>query len=146
MMIHCVWATKYRESLIKLDTIAPLIAHIKENAKEKGIYLDCINAVSDHIHCLISLGGTQNIAKVMELIKGESSYWYNKQGFGNKLYWQDDYFAVSIGQSQIEIVRRYILNQQNHHKKKTFQEEYKEFIASYGFSRDDWLKKGDKSP
>lgn len=78
---------------------------MKENAEAKGIYLDSINAVCDHVHCLISLGSTQNIAKLIELIKGESSYWYNKQDFGNKLYWQDNYFAVSVSESHIEKVR-----------------------------------------
>lgn len=133
ILVHCVWASKNRVPMINTAIIPAFITHIKENAQQKDIYIDTINMVENHVHCLISLGSTQNIAKVMELIKGESSFWYNKQDFGNKLYWQDDYFAVSIGESQVDVVRKYILNQQKHHQKKTFQQEYEEFIAAYKF-------------
>ena len=72
----------------------------------------------------------------MQLIKGESAFWFNKQGFMNqKLEWQDEYFAVSVSESQIETVRNYIKNQEEHHKHKTFQQEYDEFIVKYGFKR-----------
>ncbi len=69
----------------------------------------------------------------MQLIKGESAFWFNKQGLTRqKLEWQDEYFAVSVSESQIEIVRNYIKNQEEHHKHKTFQQEYDEFIIKYG--------------
>ena len=70
----------------------------------------------------------------MNLIKGESSFWGNKNlQWSENFGWQDDYFAVSVSQSQMEAVNRYIGNQENHHKKKTFQQEYDEFIKSYDF-------------
>lgn len=72
----------------------------------------------------------------MQLIKGESSFWINKQGLTqDKFEWQDDYFAVSVSESVIDKVREYIKNQEIHHSKKTFQQEYDEFIEKFGFEK-----------
>ena len=101
---------------------------------QKGIYIDFINGYSDHCHCLISLGVDQNIQKVIQLIKGESSFWINKNELTKeKFQWQEEYFAVSVSESILDKVREYIKNQEEHHKKKSFQEEYDEFILKYGF-------------
>ena len=108
--------------------------HIRENAKEKDIFIDTINGYSDHCHCLVSLGVDQIIQKTMHLIKGESSFWINKQVITEqKFEWQDDYFAVSVSESGVNAVREYIKNQETHHAKKTFQQEYDEFMNRYGF-------------
>ena len=72
----------------------------------------------------------------MQLMKGESSYWTNKNNlFQHKLNWADEYYAVSVSESMIDIVREYIKNQEEHHKKKTFAEECEEFMTKYGFSK-----------
>ncbi len=133
--IHCVWSTKNRIPLLNTIELRQKVwQHIKSNATQKGIYIDFINGYSDHCHCLISLGVDQNIQKVMQLIKGESSYWINKNSLTKeKFEWQDEYFAVSVSESIIDRVRNYIKNQEEHHKKKSFQEEYDEFITKYGF-------------
>lgn len=134
--IHFVWATKARQPLLT-DAIRPaLFAHIKQNAFAKGIFLDRVNGYNDHVHCLVSLGSDQTIEKVAQLLKGESSFWLNnKSGLpSEKLLWQDDYFAVSVSESGIEAVRSYIDNQEAHHRKKTFAEEYDEFVKRYGFA------------
>ena len=108
--------------------------HIKENATEKGIFLDMINGYSDHCHCLISLSSDQDIGKVVQLIKGESSFWINKNNLTvEKFHWQDEYFAVSVSESMIEQVRNYIKKQEKHHLKKTFSDEYFEFMEKYKF-------------
>nr|WP_320110502.1 transposase [Draconibacterium orientale] len=75
----------------------------------------------------------QNIAKVIQLLKGESSYWINKENLGKNFKWADEYFAVSISESQVEKVKTYIHNQEIHHKKKSWEEEYNEFIKNYNF-------------
>lgn len=112
--------------------------HIRQNAIQKGIFIDFINGYSDHCHCLISLGVDQNIQKVMQLIKGESSFWINKNGLTKeKFQWQDEYFAVSVSESIIDKVRNYIKNQETHHTQKTFQEEYDEFILKFGFKKNE---------
>nr|WP_262485568.1 transposase [Draconibacterium sediminis] len=81
-----------------------------------------------------SVENDQTIEKIMQLIKGESSFWFNKNISNHiKLSWQKEYFAVSVSESQIERVVNYIHTQESHHKKKTWEEEYLEFIKIYGF-------------
>lgn len=133
--IHFVWSTKNREPFLNSPELRKIVwQHIRENAKEKNIFIDFINGYHDHCHCLISLGVDQTIQKTMQLIKGESSFWINKQGLTEqKFEWQDEYFAVSVSESIVDRVREYIKNQEVHHNHKTFQEEYDEFISKYGF-------------
>jgi putative transposase len=132
--VHLVFATKNREPLLKKDFRPELYQHISNNCKEKDIFLQAINGYSEHIHCLMSLGKDQNIAKIAQLIKGESSFWINQNNLiKDKFTWQDDYFAVSVSESQIETVIKYIKNQEIHHSKKTFEQEVDEFMNKYGW-------------
>ena len=137
--IHFVWSTKNREPFLDTKVIRQKVwNHIKENAKTKNIFVDYVNGYNDHCHCLVSMGVDQTIQKVMQLIKGESSFWINKENLTNKKFeWQDEYFAVSVSESMIETVRNYIKKQEEHHTKKTFDQEYKEFIDKYGFEKFD---------
>ncbi len=129
-----MWATKGRYPYLTKEVRSKVFAHIKENAGTKGIYIDHINGYSDHVHCLISLGANQNIATIANLLKGESSHWVNKNKLTKSRFgWQDEYFASSVSHLQLDAVRRYIRNQEEHHKKKTFQQEYDDFISKYGF-------------
>lgn len=133
--VHIVFSTLNRIPFLNSTELRVKVwKHIKENASSKGIYLDMINGYSDHCHCLISLGSNQKIEKIVQLIKGESSFWINKnQLTKDKFAWQDEYFAVSVSESMIESVRNYIKNQEILHKKKTFADEYQEFIDKYNF-------------
>ncbi len=134
--IHIVWATKNRQKFLTKEIRPQLFEHIKKNAKDKNIFLDTIGGWQDHIHCLISLDTSQSIANIINLIKGESSFWLNKNKLTNtKFSWQSEYFAVSISPKDIEKVRNYIKNQENHHKKKTFQQEYEDFLQKSGFTK-----------
>ncbi|RZL52010.1 MAG: IS200/IS605 family transposase [Pedobacter sp.] len=134
MWVHLVFATKNREPLLPKEIRYKVQDHIIENCKEKSIYLQAINGHTDHIHCLISLGREQSISKVTQLIKGESSFWINKhQHTITQFMWQDDYFAVSVSESNLQNVINYIKNQEIHHAKKSFDDEVKEFEKLYGF-------------
>jgi putative transposase len=131
--IHFVWSTKNREPFLNSPALRKTVwEHIKENAKTKGIYIDSINGYQDHCHCLISLGIDQTMSKVMQLIKGESSFWINKNALCKKKFeWQEEYFAVSVSESVVDKVRDYIRNQEDHHTKKSYQQEYDEFMQKY---------------
>jgi len=135
--IHLVFSTSNRIPFLNTVELRVRVwKHIKENASNKGIYLDMINGFSDHCHCLISLGSDQNLEKIVQLIKGESSFWINKNHLTKERFsWQDEYFAVSFSESKIDLVRNYIKNQEQHHQHKTFAEEYQEFIDKYNFER-----------
>lgn len=133
--IHFVFATKNREPLLRKEIRPAVVEHIAANCGQKEIYLDSINGYLEHIHALISLGRDQSVSKVSQLIKGESSYWINQNKLTKgRFAWQDDYFAVSVSESQVAQVRRYIHNQEIHHSKKSFAEEVDEFMKKYGWS------------
>lgn len=135
--IHFVWSTKNRMPHLHSPELRKKVwKHILENAKSKGIFVDFVNGYSDHCHCLVSLGTDQSLKTVMQLIKGESSYWINKNHLmAQKFEWQDDYYASSISPAKLNVVRKYIKNQEEHHRKKSFQEEYQELIQQYDFKK-----------
>ncbi len=130
--IHCVWTTYKRIPYLNDRIRKDVILHIRENAISKGIYIDHINGYKEHLHALISLNCDQTVADIMHNIKGESSYWINRNNLaGKKFAWQDDYYAVSIGMSQIDNLRNYIRNQERHHKQKSLEKELELLIAEY---------------
>jgi REP element-mobilizing transposase RayT len=135
--VHTVWGTKNRQPLLTKDIRNNVFQHIKSNAKSKGIFIDAINGYLDHTHCLISLQAEQCIATVMNLIKGESSYWINKNKvIMTKFEWADEYYAGSISPSHLEGLRKYIGLQEEHHRHLTFQEECERFLKAYNLIKD----------
>ncbi len=134
--VHCVWTTKNRVPYLIKEIRDEVLLHILNNAKSKGIYIDHINGYHEHLHALISLGGKQNISDIIQKIKGESSFWINKTKLTRiKFEWQDDYYAVSIGISQLNNLRKYIRNQVKHHQRVSFQEELDKIIEEYKLER-----------
>ncbi len=102
--------------------------------KSKGIFIDRINGHTEHLHCLMGLNANMSISKAIQLIKGESAFWINKQKITqSKFEWADEYFALSVSESMVEKVRAYIDKQEEHHKKITFTEEHEEFLKKYNF-------------
>jgi putative transposase len=133
--VHLVFSTKNREPWLSPDLLRALCMHIKGNCKEKDIFLQAINGHFEHLHLLLSLGKDQSIAKVAQLIKGEAAHWLNQENvIPEKFSWQDDYFAVSVSESQVHQVETYINNQSAHHASKSFQQETEEFMLRYGWS------------
>jgi putative transposase len=135
--IHFVWSTKNRERFLDSPQLRKKVwMHLKENAREKGIFIDTVNGYHDHCHCLISLTADQSMSKIMQLIKGESSYWINKHNLSKeKFEWQKEYFAISVSESVVDKVRAYIKNQEEHHGTNPFQQEYDQFIEKFGFQK-----------
>ena len=133
--IHAVWGTKNRHHFLTKEIKALIISHIKENAKKKEIHIDSINGYAEHMHALISLNADMSISKVMQLIKGESAFWINKEKLTpQKFEWADEYFAASVSKSALPKVRAYIQNQEAHHKKITFEQEYQDFVSKLNFN------------
>ncbi|HEX2881377.1 MAG TPA: IS200/IS605 family transposase [Polyangiaceae bacterium] len=136
--VHLVFGTKHR---------APLIHDGVRDAFHGYVFgtlskLDCgpviVNSVEDHVHILFNLNRSMALSKVVEEIKKSSSKWLKVQGqvlsaFG----WQNGYGAFAVSEANISAVRRYILKQQEHHKKKTFEAEYKALLVSNGLPFDD---------
>ncbi|WP_232509100.1 IS200/IS605 family transposase [Chryseobacterium sp. StRB126] len=140
--VHIVFSTRNRIPYLNtFDLRIKIWKHIKDYASEKGIFLDMINGYSDHCHCLISLGSNQNIEKVVQLLKGESSYWINKhQLTKDKFAWQDEYFAVSVSETKLDAVRNYIKNQEKQHQKKALQRNIRNLLKNIILKCRFWLK------
>ena len=91
-----------------------------------------VGGVSDHVHSLFVLSKNHSIASIVWAIKRSSSKWVKGQGPSlRKFHWQEGYGAFSVSQSDVELVQRYILNQETHHRKKTFQDEFRVFLKKY---------------
>lgn len=125
--IHAVWSTKYNHKILTKEVRDMLFPHIVEYNRSKGIYVDCVNGWTDHVHALISMGKEQSIASVMQSIKGESAHWFNKQEIiSKKIRWQNDYWAGSVNPRGVRNVRIYIANQEIKHAKQSFEKEIEE--------------------
>ena len=134
--IHAVWGTKSRQPHLTDDIRQRVIAHIRENARTKEIHIDRLNGYSEHLHCLFGLNADMTIAKALQLIKGESAHWINKQGLTKlKFEWADEYFAASVSESTLDKVREYFDNQEERHRRKTYGEEVEEFMGKHNFAR-----------
>ena len=136
--VHFVFAVKYRRALISKvwkEELHKYITAIVQNNKHKML---AINSVSDHLHLLVGLHTEQSLSKLMELVKGDSSEFINKKKFIKfHFQWQGGYGAFSNSKSQIDGVIKYIANQEKHHAKKTFLEEYKELLDKYSVDYDE---------
>ena len=135
VMIHAIWSTKNREPLIKENFEIKLHNHISQIVKEQDCFPKIVNGMSDHIHVLFDLHPAKALQDVLKNIKGNSSHWVNTQNFmQEKFAWQTGYGAYAVSESQVQKVYDYIANQKEHHRTKTFQEEYEGFLRVNGFS------------
>ncbi|GAB3897062.1 IS200/IS605 family transposase [Larkinella knui] len=136
--IHAVFSTKNRQPLIRKSVRDLLYQHIRQQIVDCGCFTDCINGVEDHVHILFLLNPQVAVSDVVKQIKGSSSHEINRLNLiPEKFAWQTGYGAFSVSESQVERVRQYIVNQQQHHQKMTFTEEYRRFMKQYGFLVDD---------
>jgi len=136
--IQFVFAVQNRNSLIQdnwKDELYKYISGIVQNNKHK---LLAINGMPNHIHIFIGYKPHQLIPDLLQDIKGSSSGWINKKGFVNgKFNWQESYGAFSYSRSHIDRVVKYIINQDHHHKEKTFREEYIELLNKFHIDFDE---------
>ena len=136
IMVHCVWTTKGRIPFLRDQIRDRVISHVAVNANSKRVVIDCMNGFNDHLHALILLQGDQCISGIMHDLKGESSFWINKNQLTKLRFgWQDDFYAVSIGMDHFEKLRRYIKNQEEHHRKVLLQDELDLMIKEYKLER-----------
>ncbi|WP_154852930.1 IS200/IS605 family transposase [Cyclobacterium xiamenense] len=130
--IHYVFAVERRENLLEKpwrEEVFKYIAGIIKGKKQKPII---VNGVSDHVHVFVGLKPVVSISDLVRDIKNNSSNFINDQNFlKSKFSWQEGYGAFSHSHSQLDTVYQYIANQENHHRKKTFKEEYIEFLQKF---------------
>ena len=137
LYVHLIWGTKNRFNYFNKDIRDLVKDHILKYAKENNIEVLSINIQSDHLHLLISLRSDQKVDDIVKRLKGESSHWINSENIIKpKFSWQRGYGAFSISSSHLDAVKNYIKNQDEHHKKVSFIDEYKKILTKYGYSID----------
>lgn len=130
--IQCVFAVKFRQSVIRQEWKERLHKYITGIVQNHDHKMIAINSMPDHLHLFMGFRPTQSLSDLMKMVKGDSSEWINEQKFnGSKFNWQDGFGAFSYSRSQLNAVALYIENQEQHHRKKTFLEEYKDFLDRF---------------
>ncbi len=136
-LFHCVFSTKEQRRTISADLEDRLWKYMGGIARENKMKALQIGGVEDHVHLLLSLPSTLNVSKALQLIKGGSSKWIHDTFPEHQDFeWQEGYGAFSIGISQIYDTIRYIANQPEHHRTRTFQEEFIAFLERHGIEYD----------
>jgi len=135
---HCVFSTSERRPMIPpslRDRLWPFLGGIARNNEMKAIE---IGGVEDHVHVLLSLPSTLSVAKAMQLIKGGSSKWVHETFPEHRLFgWQVKYGAFSVSVSQLGKTIQYIKNQAEHHRNRTFQEEFLDLLKRHRMAFDE---------
>ena len=138
LYIHLVFSPKYRDRLLTKEISSELFRYISgiiTNRKHKSII---INGMLDHAHILFGANPNDKISDLVGCIKKDSSTFINeKKWFRGKFHWQDGYGAFSYGRSQLNAIYNYIANQEIHHKKRTFREEYTELLKKFEVEYDE---------
>jgi REP element-mobilizing transposase RayT len=136
--IQTVFAVKYREGLILPSFRQDLFAYIGQTINNLGHKTLIVNGMADHVHCFFGLTPKQALADAMREIKANSSRWVNDLRFlKHRFEWQEGYGAFSYGKSQVSVVCEYIQNQEEHHRNKTFREEYLGFLKKFEIEHDE---------
>jgi putative transposase len=130
---HLVWETLDREPMLDKRAAAKASSFLSEYSLEKGIYMKINYFNAEHTHALIDLPTRYSVEDVIKLFKGGSSHWINHQKLiKGRFAWGVGYGAFSVSQSDVERVARYIAKQEEHHRKRTWTEEYQLFVKRYG--------------
>jgi len=136
-LMHCTFSTKGRYPFIDSALEARLWPYVGGIARENRMKALAIGGTSDHLHALLSLPGMMSFSKAVQLIKGGSSKWINDTFPQRKKFeWQEGYGAFSVSASQVPKTIAYINNQKEHHRKKTFMEEFLELLTKHGIEYD----------
>ena len=137
-LIHLICSTKDRDPCLSPEILANLFKYKAGILKEWKSPALVIGGVADHVHVLFCLSKNHSLVKVIEEVKKGSSKWMKTQGPEFRAFhWQAGYGAFSVSQSQVEAVRRYIELQDEHHRKRSFQEEFLAFLNRYDVEYDE---------
>lgn len=136
--IQSIFAGKYREAMIDKVWRPDLMAVIGNIINEVDCKTMIINGVEDHVHCFFGLKPSISLSDVMKHAKAKSSKWVNEQGILQQRFeWQRGFSAFAYSRSHIDKVYRYVQNQEEHHKKQTFKEEYTSLLKLFGVEYDE---------
>lgn len=135
LWIHSIFGTKNHKPLLHADIVKDVHIHLQEQLEEMDCEVRIINGTSNHVHQLFLLSKEYSIAQVMKSTKGETSHWINQEDLVRlKFSWQVGYGAFSVSETEVRKVQCYIKNQEEHHRKMTFKEEYEKFMKLHNLA------------
>jgi len=138
VLLHVIFSTKHRDPLILKHVQSQLHAYLAGACRALGAEAFRVGGTDDHVHIACSLPRTSAISKLLEEIKKSSSAWMKDQDITLRHFaWQSGYGVLSLGQSQLPALIRYINSQNEHHRHKTFKEELIDFLRKYGIEYDE---------
>ena len=142
--LHLIFSTKKRRRVFLLPNMRDAVAgYITGILKNQGCILIRIGVVTDHLHILYAQSRTKTVAEVVAAVKRESSSWIKKQSWAHmnpdfaQFHWQNGYGVFSVSESRVEDTVKYIDNQMEHHKRISFQDEYREFLKNHNIPFDE---------
>ena len=127
---HCIFSTKERQDSIPVELRPKLWVYIEGTAKNLAIVPVAVGGTSNHAHVLLRLKPNMSVAEAVQKLKANSSRWMGEHGVAFE--WQKGYAALSVSPSHVGMVRTYILNQEGHHKKRTFEDEFLALLQKAG--------------
>jgi putative transposase len=131
--LHLIWGTRDREKLLPEKAAGGVSKFLRNHAESKNVYMRLNFVNPNHVHALIDLPTAMSIEDVVQLLKGSSSHWINSNDVVKpKFAWGRGYGAFSVSESDVGAVAKYIANQEEHHRVRTFTEELREFIERHG--------------
>jgi putative transposase len=133
-VVHMIFSTKERRKIITKPMQAHMWRYVAAICQENGIFVHSIGGMEDHIHILVQIPPTMTIAQAVRLIKSNSSKWMNE--LGHRFAWQKGYGGFSVSASKVSTVVRYIENQERHHRKMNFDEEFLAMLRKHGVEFD----------
>lgn len=138
LLYHIVFSTKNRERWIKKSIEERVWSYLGGIAREHDMFAQQIGGVEDHVHLVLGMRATMSASKAVQLLKGASSKWI-KDTFGDLrgFEWQDGYGAFTVSKSQLASAIEYVVNQREHHRTRTFQEEYRALLALHEIEFDE---------
>ncbi len=135
VFIHFVWSTKSRQPFLTGELRTLVKSHMETYAQENNIEIDSLAMQPEHVHMLVQLRSDQRVEDIPKLLKGESSHWINAQDLlRTKFSWQRGYSAFSVSRSDVNRVRKCLLNQDQHHRTMSFSDELQSILKIYGFT------------
>ncbi len=146
--IQLIFAVSGRDNILKNTFRNELFKYISGILKESEQYPLAVNGYLDHVHVFFELNPKNSVSEISRIVKANSSKWINDNNFiGTKFNWQSGYGAFSYSRSQRDNVIKYIINQEKHHKKKSFKDEYLEFLTAFEINHDkkylfEWIDLG----
>jgi REP element-mobilizing transposase RayT len=135
---HLVFSTKNRERWIAEEIEQRVWAYLAGVARENGLKAIMVGGIENHVHLLVGMRPTMTVSKALQLLKGASSHWFHETFPKFRLFqWQDGYGAFTVSKSQMPEVTDYIRSQREHHRTRTFEEEYVEFLRRHDVEFDE---------